>query len=160
MGRGLGRRAEDDPEQLDETGLLGAIEPGEAELEIDRARRVRRPMLPGFDQGGRLGERPAAVAQGQRLELVGTQDEPGDDAEAGGGAAAAQRPEQIGLLPGGGGDEAAVGEQHLHPLHLVGDEAVAAAEKAEAAGQSEAADRDQGAAAGGQRPGRGWRGRG
>ena len=71
------------------------------------------------------------VPQDSRIRLCDREQlelDRGDDREA--ATAAAQRPEQIGLVLGVGVDELAVGGHELDRAHVVGGQAVLAAEKA------------------------------
>jgi hypothetical protein len=75
--------------------------------------------------------------------------EAGHDAET--AASAAQSPIEVGVLAGGGADEAAIRQHDADAAHIVAGEPVFAHEPARAAAQGEAADaraRDQ--AAGGR----------
>ena len=81
-------------------------------------------------------------------DVVAAEGERGDDAEV--PAAAAQRPEQVGVVVGAGGDEGAVGEHDIGREQVVDREPEAAGQVADAA-----AERQAGHAGCGDEPGRG-----
>ena len=79
---------------------------------------------------GAIGGMQHEPAEHLRADRVQRELDRGDDAEV--AAAAAQRPEQVGVLVGGGADELAARGHELDGEHVVGREAVLALEPARA----------------------------
>ena len=126
------------------------------------ARRDRQQREPAVELFGQAGQQLAVPAQ--HLGGVGQviEDGPGDDGadivapelerrhRAEVAAAAAQRPEQVRVLVLAGGDERAVGQDHVGGQQVVDGEPVAPGQVADPAAQGQPAD-----TRGGQDPGRG-----
>ncbi len=114
----------------------------EAEPAVDVLGRATNEVAPERHQLGRLFERPENRSAVHRADRVQPEEERGDDAEV--AAAAAHRPEQVGVLIRIGGDEAAVGEHHIHLEQVVNRQAERAREVADAAAERQPADSRRG----------------
>ncbi len=110
----------------------------EREEPVQLPRRLRDELPVALHDRDGVVERPERRAGDDRAHRVQPVAELGDDAEV--AAAAADRPEQVRVLVGAGGDLRAVGEDDVRAEQVVDREAVLAGQVADAAAERQSAD--------------------